>query len=115
MKIIDQSQRSTLGIAFQMGWAVGFLTLSVLAWFIRDWTYLQLSISVPLLALAGHWWLLPESPRFLLSHRRFQEAEHELQKALITNGKDPSNLPSIMSKLVENVENVIVYAFQCQS
>ncbi|XP_076332507.1 organic cation transporter protein-like isoform X2 [Tachypleus tridentatus] len=105
MEIIDQSQRSTLGIAFQMGWAVGFLTLSVLAWFIRDWTYLQLSISVPLLALAGHWWLLPESPRFLLSHRRFQEAEHELKKALITNGKDPSNLPSIMSKLVANVEN----------
>ncbi|XP_076357129.1 organic cation transporter protein-like isoform X3 [Tachypleus tridentatus] len=105
MEIVDQSQRSTLGIAFQMGWGVSSLILSVLAWFIRDWTYLQLSISVPMLALAGHWWLLPESPRFLLSHRRFQEAEHELKKALITNGKDPSNLPSIMSKLVANVEN----------
>ena len=45
--------------------------MDAVAYFIRDWEALQLSISLPSLALVSYYWFIPESPRWLISVNRF--------------------------------------------
>jgi OCT family organic cation transporter-like MFS transporter 4/5 len=44
-----------------------------LAYFIRDWSNLQLAFAVSSLALVSIYFLVPESPRWLLSKGRFKQ------------------------------------------
>lgn len=88
IEVVGPEQRTYLGIGIQLGWATGYLILSGLAWFIRNWRFLQLAITLPCLLMVSYWWVLPESPRFLLIHRRYQEAVKELKKAMTMNKKD---------------------------
>merc|ERR1719385_617879 len=68
------------------------MILAGLAYIFNTWFSLALVISVPFLSLFLYWWLVPESPRWLLSTGRIDEAEVVVQKIAKWNGKDiPAN------------------------
>ncbi|XP_022237076.1 organic cation transporter protein-like [Limulus polyphemus] len=104
IEVVGPEQRTYLGIGIQLGWATGYLILSGLAWFIRNWRFLQLAITLPCLLMVSYWWLLPESPRFLLIHCRYQEAEKELKKAMTMNKKDMLTLDFKFEQLCDLVQ-----------
>ncbi|XP_067674877.1 organic cation transporter protein-like [Haliotis asinina] len=86
MELVGPAKRTLGGMVIQTFWAVGLFIVGGLAYFIRDWHHLQLAISVPAVILLGLYWLVPESPRWLLSRGREQEAEAILRKAADVNG-----------------------------
>nr|XP_046266417.1 solute carrier family 22 member 5-like isoform X4 [Scatophagus argus] len=51
----------------------------------RDWKSLLLGISLPGLVFLPCWWLIPESPRWLISQGRVEEAEAVIRKAAKIN------------------------------
>ncbi|XP_069339699.1 solute carrier family 22 member 4 isoform X3 [Eulemur rufifrons] len=85
-EILGKSVRivfSTLGVC--TFFAVGYMLLPLFAYFIRDWRMLLLALTVPGLLCVPLWWFIPESPRWLISQRRFKEAEDIIQKAAKMN------------------------------
>ncbi|CAD7687919.1 unnamed protein product [Nyctereutes procyonoides] len=85
-EILGKSVRiifSTLGVC--TFFAVGYMLLPLFAYFIRDWRMLLLALTLPGVLCIPLWWFIPESPRWLISQRRFREAENIIQKAAKMN------------------------------
>ncbi|GAB1296070.1 Solute carrier family 22 member 4 [Apodemus speciosus] len=85
-EILSKSVRivfSTLGVC--TFFAIGYMVLPLFAYFIRDWKMLLLALTLPGLFCVPLWWFIPESPRWLISQRRFAEAEQIIQKAAKMN------------------------------
>ncbi|XP_060942376.1 solute carrier family 22 member 4-like [Limanda limanda] len=70
---------SSLGTC--LGFTIGYMMLPAFAYFIRDWRSLTLALALPGLLYIPHWWFIPESPRWLLSQGRREEAEAIVRKA----------------------------------
>ncbi|NXM40248.1 S22A5 protein, partial [Gymnorhina tibicen] len=93
----------TLGVC--IFYAFGYMLLPLFAFFIRDWRMLLLALTLPGLLCIPLWWVIPESPRWLISQGRFQEAEDIIRKAAKTNGitapdviLDPRELQDVNSQ-----------------
>ncbi|KAF2986022.1 hypothetical protein EK904_002180, partial [Melospiza melodia maxima] len=93
----------TLGVC--IFYAFGYMLLPLFAFFLRDWRMLLLALTLPGLLCIPLWWIIPESPRWLISMGRFQEAEDIIRKAAKTNGItapdvifDPSELQDVNSQ-----------------
>ena len=88
------------GIVIEIPFAMGELVLALEAYFIRDWVTLQVVAHLPLLALLGLYFLVPESPRWLIAVGRTEEAKAIIQKGAEINGK---TLPdSIFAVIISN-------------
>ncbi|XP_069100853.1 solute carrier family 22 member 4-like [Pleurodeles waltl] len=86
-EILGKSARviySTLGVC--VCFAVGYMVLPLFAYFIRGWRMLLLALSVPGLFCIPLWWIIPESPQWLISQGRVEEAENIIRKAARKNG-----------------------------
>ncbi|XP_007899456.1 solute carrier family 22 member 5 [Callorhinchus milii] len=75
---------STLGIC--SAYAIGYMLLPLFAFFLRGWRILLLVLSVPGAIFLSLWWFIPESPRWLLSKGRAQEAEAIIRLIAKKNG-----------------------------
>ncbi|XP_067838661.1 solute carrier family 22 member 4-like [Heptranchias perlo] len=75
---------STLGVC--MFYAIGYIILPLFAYFIRDWRMLLLALTLPEVLYIPFWWLIPESPRWLIAQGRVSEAEKIVQGFAKKNG-----------------------------
>ncbi|XP_055954392.1 organic cation transporter protein [Patella vulgata] len=102
-ELVGPEYRFLVSVTIQMFYSVGCMILSGMAYLLRDWRYLELAITLPVVLFATYWWFLPESVRWLLSHNRYDEAHKYLQEAAATNGTTLS--PSIMKSLQDDNNN----------
>jgi OCT family organic cation transporter-like MFS transporter 4/5 len=65
-EMIPSSGRSFSGGVLNFGWNFGSLLMTLLAFFLRTWQHLQLAFAVVSLTLISYFFLIPESPRWLL-------------------------------------------------
>uniref|UniRef100_A0A8D2PQW1 Solute carrier family 22 member 13 n=1 Tax=Zosterops lateralis melanops TaxID=1220523 RepID=A0A8D2PQW1_ZOSLA len=77
--------------------AIGQMAVAGLSYGIRNWRLLEIAGSAPMFALFFYFWVIPESPRWLVTKGRIEEAKKVLQKAAATNKR------SLPPELLEQV------------
>ncbi|XP_064463260.1 organic cation transporter protein-like isoform X2 [Ornithodoros turicata] len=88
MEVIGPSLRSPLGLAYEFGWAIGYLLLAIVAYFARDWFYIHLVAVIGPTVLGVAYWILPESPRWLLASGKLDKAKNVIMQAVKRNALD---------------------------
>ncbi|XP_042890135.1 organic cation transporter protein-like [Penaeus japonicus] len=91
MEACSAKQRDYVGPLFVLPWALGYMVVPGIAYLIRDWKPLQAALTTPALLLVVFYFLLPESPRWLILGGRHKQALEVLQRAARLNGR---TLPS---------------------
>jgi len=77
-----------IGIAIEIPFAIGEMILGLEAYFIRDWKTLQIVAYLPVLALLGLYFIVPESVRWLIGAGKIEEAKKIIRDAAKVNGKE---------------------------
>ncbi|KAK3593131.1 hypothetical protein CHS0354_018261 [Potamilus streckersoni] len=85
MELVGPSKRLWAGIVSEYFSAVGELVVGGIAYTVRDWKYIELITGASCAIYLLYWWFIPESPRWLLSKGRIEEAEAILQYAAKVN------------------------------
>jgi len=75
--------------------AMGEMLPTVIGYFVRDWSMFQLAVSIFMLVTCLSWFLLPESPRYLISQGKVSQVTKVLEKAAKRNGVSLS--PEVMA------------------
>lgn len=74
IELCGKSFRPYLVGLFEISFITGYMALPIIAYFVREWRYLQLVTSLPWVFVISYYWLLPESPRWLISVGKKKEA-----------------------------------------
>ncbi|XP_043653157.1 organic cation transporter protein [Drosophila teissieri] len=101
LEMVGSSYRLFAGVAMQMFFSVGFMLTAGFAYFIHDWRWLQIALTLPGLLFLCYYWIIPESARWLLLKGRKDEAFVIIEKAAKENKVE---VPSeIYEQLVDEV------------
>ncbi|XP_071112698.1 organic cation transporter protein-like [Haliotis cracherodii] len=85
MEFVGPSKRVWAGIISNFFFTSGYAFLTGVAFFIRDWHTLELVMAAPVGIFLIYWWIIPESPRWLLNVSRTEEAEVIIRHAARVN------------------------------
>ncbi|XP_064641400.1 organic cation transporter protein-like [Lineus longissimus] len=93
MELTGRKRRSMIAPMTDAVFVCGYVLMTLPAYYIRNWRYLTLTVGVFQLPLVGLGWFIPESPRWLMTMNRKEEAEKIIQRAAHVNGrKIPKNI-----------------------
>ncbi|XP_016961208.1 carcinine transporter [Drosophila biarmipes] len=86
MEISREEDRSRIAFFQSCGWSVGTTLMPLLYWWLRHWDSFMWLTSIPTATSLLFSKYVIESPRWLISKRRFREAIVQLQKIAKING-----------------------------
>ncbi|CAL1293372.1 unnamed protein product [Larinioides sclopetarius] len=101
IETVSPEYRSPYYCGISLAYLAGALELPLIAWWLRDWIWIESLLILPSVLLLATCWLLPESPRWLLSQKKAEEALEILSRAAKRNELDISDI-----KLKEMVKNL---------
>ncbi|KAK2176140.1 hypothetical protein NP493_680g00020 [Ridgeia piscesae] len=88
MEIIGPKYRVSTGIMVQLWFAVGLMILPLAAYFVRDHVHLQWLMAMTPVLMVIYAFFIPESPRWLVSQGRDDEAREILSRTAKFNKKE---------------------------
>ncbi|XP_049872508.1 organic cation transporter protein-like isoform X2 [Pectinophora gossypiella] len=83
----------------EVSYVLGYLLLSVFGYYLRKWRDFQLATAAPWLAVILLYWILPESPRWLITVGRKKEAIELLTYVAKKNNRNTDNIDIIVHEI----------------
>uniref|UniRef100_A0A2A4KAN0 Major facilitator superfamily (MFS) profile domain-containing protein n=1 Tax=Heliothis virescens TaxID=7102 RepID=A0A2A4KAN0_HELVI len=99
IELCGKSFRPYLSGLQEMPFLIAYFSLPIIAYFVREWRQLQLVTSVPWAIVIVYYWLIPESPRWLITVGRKKEAIDILTHIAKKNNRPTDNIEAIVEKL----------------
>ncbi|XP_016952858.1 organic cation transporter-like protein [Drosophila biarmipes] len=103
MEMVGPDKRLYAGIFVMMFFSVGFMLTAGFAYFVHDWRWLQIALTLPGIIFLCYYWIIPESARWLLSKGRKDCAIANMQKAARFNKVEISD--EALSDLLDEGES----------
>lgn len=114
MEQVDSSYKTYVGVGLEFPWVTAWLLLALLAYLVPDWQHLSLITSVPGFICIGLIWIMPESPKWLLTTGQIEKAEAICRQAAKENGKplpDTWHLKHLSDKKDEEAKGNVFMLF----
>lgn len=106
LEVTGSVYRNLIGNGIQLGWALGYITIPLLAYFIPDYKSLQLVSILPEVVLFAWFNAIPESPRWLLTRGRTSEVVATLRTAALINNMPVKSIEEKVEMAYEKLEEV---------
>ncbi|XP_045522072.1 organic cation transporter protein-like [Pieris brassicae] len=87
----------------EAAYVICYMALPVIAYFLSDWKHLQLATSLPWLFVAAYYFVIPESPRWLITMGRKKEATAVLINMAKKQNKPTENIEAIVERKYEEL------------
>ncbi|CAG9099055.1 unnamed protein product [Plutella xylostella] len=88
LELAGPNYRSFVTVMTCVFYTLGLILLSIVTYLLRDWRKLAWATSAPFVLYYFYWFVLPESPRWLLMKERLEEANTILKSIARVNGKE---------------------------
>ncbi|XP_045518256.1 organic cation transporter-like protein [Pieris brassicae] len=105
METIGSNYREMLGCLFQIPFIIGHMTVPLFAYYFRSWDSYSLAMAVPPLIYLMYFISLTESPRWLLSVGRVDEAAKIVKKAAQFNGLPTTKIDETLKQLSDDIRS----------
>ena len=93
VELLPTEKKTFISMMINFPFVIGETLMCVIAWATTDYTLMHLAGYLPLLLLFPLWFLIPESPRWLLAKGRIADAKKEIKfGARLTKVKLDSSL-----------------------
>lgn len=90
IELVGPKKRVFCTIVLNIAYSIGLVLLAIVVYFVRDWRYLSIAVSLPLVLLYSCFWMMPESPRWLIATGQLERALSVFQTIARINGKELS-------------------------
>ena len=100
IEMANSSYGSAFTIFFLNSFGIGELAILTISYFLRNWHYQNIVIaiySILIGLLIGIF--VPESPRFLISQKRYKQASEVLSRIAKVNGREPITIENIKNDM----------------
>ncbi|XP_050520905.1 organic cation transporter protein [Daktulosphaira vitifoliae] len=105
MEVLGGKWRTIVSTLHHIPFNLGHTSMGLIAYFLRNWRQFQLAITLPALLFLSYWWVIPESPRWLLAMGRKKEACKILTTGAEHNKRKlNSNFENLMEIKTEKIE-----------
>ncbi|XP_050390144.1 organic cation transporter protein-like [Patella vulgata] len=85
VEMTGPSKRLWTGVIIKYHFAIGIVVLALMGYLIRNWIILEIVATAPLLCYLSYYWIVPESPRWLISKERPEKAMKIIEKIAKVN------------------------------
>ncbi|XP_059089159.1 organic cation transporter protein-like [Tigriopus californicus] len=99
---VGKDYRVFCSIIIEYFFVLGEILLTLVAYFVRDWRYVILYVMVPAVGFVFYWPILPESVRWLLTQRKYDKAQREVNRICRWNKTQFIGLDDYKEQVAEN-------------
>ena len=87
LEVVSQKFATPVGIVTLSYFTIGEILMGLIVMAgVKNWKTLHIVLGAPFFALLLTYFVLPESPRWLIAQKRYQQARSTIQKAAKING-----------------------------
>ncbi|XP_063048214.1 solute carrier family 22 member 7-like isoform X2 [Engraulis encrasicolus] len=109
---VDIEHRKLVGVVDSLSWTFGHLTFPLIAYCIRDWRWLTIAVTCPVIPAIISWWWVPESARWLIATGQLEKAQYYLHKCARMNQREAtSTKPENLALIVQPDKSGRKYTF----
>ena len=81
VELVGLKYKTIVGLLFQVPFAIGEILIGFCAMYVRDYRWFQTALAIPHAVMLLLFFVIPESPRWLIQKKKYKEARKVIESA----------------------------------